>query len=100
VTWLVLAGYAQLRLARQVAGDQRLPWERPEPNRDCHPTGCAAAFRSLWLRSAHRRPRRNPQDVPQNDPRAAAQGPTARYPAIKKPAKRPRKKPPTTAEAA
>jgi hypothetical protein len=27
-TWLVLAGSAQLRLARQLAGDQRLPWER------------------------------------------------------------------------
>jgi hypothetical protein len=30
-TWLVLAGYTQLRLARAVACDQRLPWERPRP---------------------------------------------------------------------
>ncbi|HEY5990420.1 MAG TPA: hypothetical protein VIV12_29135, partial [Streptosporangiaceae bacterium] len=30
-TWLVLAAYTQLRLAREVAGDQRLPWERPRP---------------------------------------------------------------------
>jgi hypothetical protein len=30
-TWLVLAGYTQLRLARQVACDQRLAWERPRP---------------------------------------------------------------------
>jgi hypothetical protein len=30
-TWLVLSAYAQLRLARQAAGDQRLPWERPRP---------------------------------------------------------------------
>jgi hypothetical protein len=30
-TWLVLTCYAQLRLAREVAGDQRLPWERPRP---------------------------------------------------------------------
>ena len=30
-TWLVLAGYAQLRLAREIAADQRLPWERPRP---------------------------------------------------------------------
>jgi DDE superfamily endonuclease len=28
-TWLVLAAYTQLRLARQLTGDQRLPWERP-----------------------------------------------------------------------
>ncbi len=30
-TWLVLAAYTQLRLARQIAGDQRLPWERLRP---------------------------------------------------------------------
>jgi hypothetical protein len=30
-TWLVLAASTQLRLAREVAGDQRLPWERPRP---------------------------------------------------------------------
>jgi hypothetical protein len=30
-TWLVLASYTQLRLARAVADDQRLPWERPRP---------------------------------------------------------------------
>jgi hypothetical protein len=30
-TWLVLAAYAQLRLAREAAGDQRLPWEVPRP---------------------------------------------------------------------
>src|SRR6266487_112289 len=30
-TWLVLAAYTQLRLAREVVADQRLPWERPRP---------------------------------------------------------------------
>src|SRR5215211_5451376 len=30
-TWLVLAAYTQLRLARAIAADQRLPWERPRP---------------------------------------------------------------------
>jgi siroheme synthase (precorrin-2 oxidase/ferrochelatase) len=33
--WLVLAAYTQLRLARQITDDQRLPWERPD-----RPTGC------------------------------------------------------------
>jgi hypothetical protein len=28
-TWVVLAGYTQLRLARPICHDQRLPWERP-----------------------------------------------------------------------
>ncbi len=30
-TWLVLAVYTQLRLARQLVADQRLAWERPRP---------------------------------------------------------------------
>jgi hypothetical protein len=30
-TWLVLAAYTQLHLARAITGDQRLPWERPQP---------------------------------------------------------------------
>jgi hypothetical protein len=29
-TWLVIACYAQLRLARPLAGDIRLPWQRPQ----------------------------------------------------------------------
>ena len=28
-TWLVVAGYTQLRLARSLVDDNRLPWERP-----------------------------------------------------------------------
>jgi len=30
-TWLIIAAYAQLRLARALAADLRLPWERPAP---------------------------------------------------------------------
>jgi hypothetical protein len=29
-TWLVIACYAQLRLARTIAADIRLPWQRPQ----------------------------------------------------------------------
>jgi hypothetical protein len=28
-TWLVVASYTQLRLARTLVDDHRLPWERP-----------------------------------------------------------------------
>jgi hypothetical protein len=69
-TWLVLAAYTQLRLARAIAGDQRLPWERPDPSHGCH-----------------RSPGR---------PRGRCSGPAVRYPAIKKPATKPRKKPTKT----
>jgi hypothetical protein len=30
-TWLIITAYAQLRLARPLADDLRLPWERPAP---------------------------------------------------------------------
>ena len=30
-TWLVLACYVQLYLARELAADTRLPWQRPQP---------------------------------------------------------------------
>src|SRR5207237_10879649 len=30
-TWLIITCHAQLRLARPLAGDLRLPWERPAP---------------------------------------------------------------------
>ena len=36
-TWLIIACYAQLRLARPLAADLRLPWERPCPARTAHP---------------------------------------------------------------
>jgi hypothetical protein len=67
-TWLVLAGYAQLRLARAVVCDQRLPWERPRPSRDCHPVGCGAGFHDCWSHSPRRPPRQNPQGAPQAGP--------------------------------
>ena len=30
-TWLIITAHAQLRLARPLADDLRLPWERPAP---------------------------------------------------------------------
>ena len=74
-TWLVLAGYTQLRLARQVACDQRLPWQPPRPQPRCPPIGCAAGFRGCCARSARRPPRRNPPGAPQAGPRVAARDP-------------------------
>jgi DDE superfamily endonuclease len=74
-TWLVLAAYTQLRLARQVACDQRLAWERPARPASCHPTGSAEPFRACCARSGRPPPRRNPPGVPPDGPRAAARGP-------------------------
>ncbi|WP_443041531.1 NF041680 family putative transposase [Streptomyces sp. B21-083] len=46
-TWLVIAAYAQLRLARPLAADLRRPWEKPaEPNR-LTPARVRRGFRHL-----------------------------------------------------
>jgi len=36
-TWLILAGYTQLRLAAPLTQDMRRRWEKPIPP-DCQPT--------------------------------------------------------------
>ena len=36
-TWLILAAYTQLRLARPLAADLRRPWEKPAPPGPAHP---------------------------------------------------------------
>jgi hypothetical protein len=74
-TWLVLASYTQLRLARAVACDQRRPWERPRPQPRLSPLRVRRGFRDFWPRSARRRMHRNPPGAPQAGPRAAARDP-------------------------
>jgi hypothetical protein len=99
-TWLVLAAYAQLRLARQVAGDQRLPWERPRPQPRLSPLRVRRGFPQLLARLGSPATTPKPSGRSPGRPKGRPSGPRTRYPAIKKPAKRPRKKPPTTAKAA
>jgi hypothetical protein len=99
-TWLVLAAYAQLRLARQVAGDQRLPWERPRPQPRLSPLRVRRGFPQLLATLGSPAATPKPPGRSPGRPRGRPSGPATRYPAIKKPAKRPRKKPPTTAKAA
>src|SRR5215217_3460950 len=74
-TWLVLAAYTQLRLARQAASDQRLPWERPRPQPRLSPYRVRRGFRGCCARSARRLPHRNPPDAPPAGPRAGPPGP-------------------------
>jgi hypothetical protein len=99
-TWLVLAAYAQLRLARQVACDQRLPWERPRPQPRLSPLRVRRGFPQLLATLGSPAATPKPSGRSPGRPRDRPSGPATRYPAIKKPAKRPRKKPPTTAKAA
>ena len=99
-TWLVLAGYTQLRLARQLTGDQRLPWERPRPQPRLSPYRVRRGFPRLLCALGSPAGTPKPAGHSPGRPKGRCSGPAARYPAIKKPTKKPRKKPPTTAKAA
>ena len=46
-TWLIIACYAQLRLARPLAADLRLPWQRPAPHGRLTPARVRRGFRNL-----------------------------------------------------
>jgi hypothetical protein len=46
-TWLIIAVYAQLRLARPLAADLRRPWERPAPPGRLTPAGVRRGFRNI-----------------------------------------------------
>jgi hypothetical protein len=99
-TWLVLAAYTQLRLARAVVCDQRLPWERPRPQPRLSPVRVRRGFPQLLVRLGSPAAAPKPAGRSPGRPKGRISGPAARYPAIKKPTKKPRKKPTTTAKAA
>jgi hypothetical protein len=46
-TWLIITIYAQLRLARPLADDLRLPWERPAPPGRLTPARVRRGFRNI-----------------------------------------------------
>jgi hypothetical protein len=99
-TWLVLAGYTQLRLARAAVADRRLPWERPRPQLRLSPYRVRRGFPRLLCALGSPAAAPKPFGCSPGRPKGCSSGPATRYPAIKKPAKKPRKKPPTTAKAA
>ena len=46
-TWLVIAAYTQLRLARPLAADLRLPWQQPQPPQKITPARVRRGFRRV-----------------------------------------------------
>jgi hypothetical protein len=46
-TWLVIAAYARLRLARPLAADLRRPWEKPTEANKLTPSRVRRGFRNL-----------------------------------------------------
>ena len=83
-TWLVVAAYTQLRLARGLVADCRLPWEPPHDPGRLTPTRVRRGFRRLvqLLGTPARAPK--PTKAGPGRPKGSRRGPAPRYPAIKK----------------
>jgi hypothetical protein len=90
-TWLVLAGYAQLRLARQLVADQRLPWERPRPQQRMSPVRVRRGFPRLLCALGSPAATPKPCGRSPGRPKGRCSGPAVRCPAIKKPTRKLRK---------
>ena len=83
-TWLVAAAYTQLRLARGLVADLRLPWERP-----CDPTKltpCRVRRGFRLLRATLGTPALPPKSRTPGPgrPKGTRKPPRTRYPAVKK----------------
>ena len=83
-TWLVLSAYTQLRLARSVVDDRRLPWERPLPPRKLTPTRVLRSFATLLplVGTPARAPK--PRGRSPGGPKGSLSGRAKRYPVLKK----------------
>jgi hypothetical protein len=83
-TWMVVAVYTQLRLARGLVDDQRLPWERPRDPAKLTPARVRRGFQRL------RSTLGTPATAPKSDrpgpgrPKNTRRPPRTRYPAVKK----------------
>jgi DDE superfamily endonuclease len=82
-SWLVLAAYTYLRLARPLVADQRLPWERPLRPGQLTPYRVRRAVSSLLLRLGTPASPPKPCGRSPGRPTGARSGPARRCPAIK-----------------
>jgi hypothetical protein len=83
-TWIVVGALTQLRLARGLVADVRLPWERPRDPASLTPTRVRRGFRPLRATlgtpaSPPKRSRAGP-----GRPKGSTRPPRTRYPPIKK----------------
>ena len=83
-TWLVLAAYTQLRLARAIVDDQRLPWERPRPPARLSPCRVRRGFPRLLCTLGSPAATPKPCGRSPGRPKGRRSGPATRYPAVKK----------------
>lgn len=83
-TWLIAAAYTQLRIARPLVADLRLPWERPKAPGRLTPARVRRGFRRL--RADIDTPASPPKSITPGPgrPKGTLRDPRTRYPAIKK----------------
>lgn len=82
-TWLVVLAYTQLRLARPIVADQRLPWERRLPEGRLTPYRVRRAFSQLSSLFGTPAAPPKPCGHPAGRPKGRRSGPAARVPAVK-----------------
>ena len=83
-TWLVVAAYTELRLARGLVADCRLPWEPPRDPARLTPTRVRRGFRQLVQILGTPASAPKPTKAGPGRPKGSRRGPAPRYPAIKK----------------
>ncbi len=83
-TWLVVAAYTQLRLARGLVNDQRMPWEKPRQPHQLTPARVRRGFRRLGATIGT--PASPPKSATPGPgrPKGTRRAPRTRYPAVKK----------------
>jgi hypothetical protein len=83
-TMVTLAALTQLRLARALVADRRMPWERPRDQDRLTPTRVRRGFRCIRATFPLVANPPKPCGVGPGRPKGACRGPAPRHPAIKK----------------
>ncbi|MEO5839517.1 MAG: NF041680 family putative transposase [Acidimicrobiales bacterium] len=83
-SWLIAAAYTQLRLARNLVEDRRLPWERPLTPQQLTPARVRRAFRRLGTTIDTPAKPPKPSRAGPGRPKGTRTGPRTRHPAQKK----------------
>ncbi len=83
-TWLVIASYTQLRLARSLVADHRLPWERHMKPGQLTPARVRRGFRRTAPILGTPASPPKPSRAGPGRPQGSHTGPRTRHPAIKK----------------
>jgi hypothetical protein len=80
-TWLIIAAYTQLRLARHLTADLRRPWEKPaQPGTGLTPTRVRRGFRYLRAKTRIVASAPKPSKPGPGRPKGQANIPAPRYP--------------------